>query len=35
MTYRHYFVISLLVLFNVMIFGCLFLVAFERIRLGF
>jgi hypothetical protein len=35
MTYRHWFVISLLILMNVAIFGCVFLAAFGRVRLGF
>ncbi len=35
MTYRHWFVVSLLVLMNVVIFGCLMLAAFGKIRLGF
>ncbi len=35
LTYRHWFVISLLVFFNVMIFGCIFLAATGKIRWGF
>ncbi len=35
MTYRHWFVISLLILMNVVIFGCLLLAALDRIRVGF
>lgn len=35
MTYRHWFVIALLALLNVTIFGCMFLVAFGKIRAGF
>ncbi|MGB8648279.1 MAG: hypothetical protein WCF84_23785 [Anaerolineae bacterium] len=34
LTYRHWFVISLLVLFNVVIFGCIFLVAMGKIHWG-
>ncbi len=34
LTYRHWFVISLLILFNVAIFGCIFLIALGRIRWG-
>ncbi len=34
MTYRHWFVVALLVLMNVVIFGCIFLAAFGKIRLG-
>ncbi len=34
MTYRHWFVVALLVLMNVIIFGCIFLAAFGKIRLG-
>ncbi len=34
MTYRHWFVVSLLVLVNVILFGCMFLIAFQRIRMG-
>ncbi len=34
LTYRHWFVISLLVLFNLVIFGCIFLVALGKIRWG-
>lgn len=35
MTYRHWFVISTLILFNVVIFGCMFLVALGKVRTGF
>jgi hypothetical protein len=35
MTYRHWFVIALLLLLNVTIFGCMFLAALGRVRLGF
>ncbi len=35
MTYRHWFVVALLVLMNVVIFGCIFLAAFGKIRVGF
>lgn len=35
MTYRHWFVISVLVFMNVLIFGCMFLIASGRIRAGF
>lgn len=35
MTYRHWFVVAMLVLFNVLIFGCMFLIAMGRIRSGF
>lgn len=34
LTYRHWFVISLLILFNFIIFGCIFLVAMDKIRWG-
>ena len=34
-TYRHWFVIALLLLFNVIVFGCVFLVAFDKVRLAF
>lgn len=34
LTYRHWFVISLLILFNLIIFGCIFLVAMNKIRWG-
>ncbi len=34
LTYRHWFVISLLVLFNLVIFGCIFLVAMGKVRWG-
>jgi hypothetical protein len=34
MTYRHWFVISMLILFNVTIFGCVFLIAFQKIHTG-
>ncbi len=34
MTYRHWFVVSLLILMNVLIFGCIFLAALGKIRLG-
>ncbi len=34
MTYRHWFVISLLVLVNVVLFGCIFLIALQRIHIG-
>lgn len=34
MTYRHWFVVALLILMNVLIFGCIFLAAFGKIRLG-
>ncbi len=34
MTYRHWFVVALLLLMNVLIFGCIFLAAFGKIRLG-
>ncbi len=32
MTYRHWFVISLLVLMNVSVFGCMLLFVFDKIR---
>ena len=32
MTYRHWFVISILVFINVVIFGCMFLVALGRVH---
>ncbi len=32
LTYRHWFIISILILFNVVIFGCIFLVAMGKIR---
>ena len=35
MTYRHWFVVSLLVLMNVVIFGCLVLAAFDKVHFGF
>jgi hypothetical protein len=35
MTYRHWFVISVLVFMNVLIFGCMFLIASGRLRAGF
>jgi hypothetical protein len=35
MTYRHWFIISMLVLFNVVIFGCIALVLFGKIHTGF
>lgn len=34
MTYRHWFIISMLVLFNAAIFGCIFLVLFGKIHPG-
>ena len=34
LTYRHWFVISMLLLFNLIIFGCIFLVAMDKIRWG-
>ncbi len=34
LTYRHWFIIALLILFNLVIFGCIFLVAMGRIRWG-
>ncbi len=34
LTYRHWFVVALLLLFNVVIFGCIFLVAMGKIRWG-
>jgi hypothetical protein len=34
LTYRHWFFISLLVLFNVIIFGCVILVLFGKVYLG-
>ncbi len=34
LTYRHWFVISMLLLFNLVIFGCIFLVAMGKIRWG-
>lgn len=35
MTYRHWFIISLLVLLNAVIFGCIVLLAFGKIYRGF
>ena len=35
MTYRHWFVISILLFLNVLIFGCMFLVALDRVHLAF
>lgn len=35
MTYRHWFVVSVLVFLNVLIFGCMFLVAAGSVRTGF
>ncbi len=34
MTYRHWFIVSVLILFNVVIFGCIFLIAFQKIHPG-
>jgi hypothetical protein len=34
LTYRHWFFISLLVLVNVLIFGCVILVLFGKVFLG-
>ncbi len=35
LTYRHWFVVALLVFSNVVIFGCIFLVVFNKIHWGF
>ena len=35
LNYRHWFVVSLLILLNVAIFGCLMLAVSGKIRLGF
>lgn len=35
MTYRHWFIISILILFNAAIFGCIFLVIFGKIHPAF
>lgn len=35
MTYRHWFVISILLFLNVLFFGCMFLAAIGRVRAGF
>ena len=35
MTYRHWFIISVLVLFNTIIFGCIMLAELQKIRVGF
>ncbi len=35
MTYRHWFVVSILVFINVLVFGCMFLVAIGRVHAGF
>ncbi len=35
MTYRHWLIIAMLILLNVAIFGCIFLVAAGKIRGGF
>ena len=35
LTYRHWFVVSLLVFLNVTIFGCVFLAILGKVRLGF
>lgn len=34
LTYRHWFFISLLILINVIIFGCVLLVVFGKVYLG-
>ena len=34
LTYRHWFFISLLILVNVLIFGCLLLAIFGKVNLG-
>ncbi len=35
MTYRHWFAVGILALVNLLIFGCIFLVAFNKIHVGF
>jgi hypothetical protein len=35
MTYRHWFIICMLIMFNAVIFGCIFLVLFGKIHTGF
>ncbi len=35
MTWRQWFVVSTLLFINVLIFGCMFLFAMQRIRFGF
>ena len=35
MTWRHWFVVSVLLFMNVFIFGCMLLVALQKVRLGF
>lgn len=35
MTWRHWFVVSVLVFLNVFIFGCMILSALDKVRLGF
>ncbi len=35
MTFRHLFVLALLLLVNVVVFGCMFLIAFGRVRIGY
>jgi hypothetical protein len=34
LTYRHWFVISILILLNVVIFGCVILAALGKVNLG-
>jgi hypothetical protein len=34
LTYRHWFLISVLILINVLIFGCLFLAIFGKVYFG-
>ena len=35
MTWRHWFVVSMLLFLNVLIFGCMFLIALGRVRAVF
>jgi hypothetical protein len=35
MTWRHWFVVSVLLFMNVFIFGCMILTALGRVRMGF
>lgn len=34
LTYRHWFLISLLVFFNITVFGCFFLAVFGKVAFG-
>lgn len=34
LNYRHWFFLSLLILFNLIVFGCLFLVIFGKVYIG-